>query len=276
MAGPGPGQACMMVGMARRGGWALAGWKAPDDLVVVLPAFNEAMALPRLLHRLADAGGSAVRVLVVDDGSTDRTAAEVSGLQPLLPNLRLVRHGRNRGLGAALLSGWQAALDGLPDGGIVATMDADDTHDPALLGPLVALIRGGQDVAIASRFAPGGGEVGLSFPRRVMSAGARVVLSALRRIPGVRDYTCGYRAYRAGVLRQAMQVYGADGLITTAGFACTAEVLLKLAGLGAHCAEVPLVLHYELKAGRSKMRIGRTLLGYAHLLRVTRRGRQIA
>lgn len=254
----------------------LAGWKAPDDLVVVLPAFNEATALPRLLRRLADACGREVRVLVVDDGSTDRTAEEVTALQPMLPNLRLMSHGRNRGLGAALLSGWQDALNALPDSGIVATMDADDTHDPALLGPMVALIRAGDDVAIASRFAPGGGEVGLSLPRRVLSAGARVVLSALRRIPGVRDYTCGYRAYRASLLRRALGVYGCDGLITTAGFACTAEVLLKLAGLGARCAEVPLVLHYEMKAGRSKMRIGRTLLGYAHLLRVTRRGRQVA
>ena len=275
MAGPGSGQA-WRGGISRRGGWALAAWTAPEDLVVVLPAFNEAPALPRLLRRLADAGGAELRVLVVDDGSTDTTADEVTALRSLLPNLRLVRHGRNRGLGAALLSGWRAALDQLPDGGIVVTMDADDTHDPGLLAPLVALVREGQDVAIASRFAPGGAEIGLSLPRRVLSAGARVVLSALRRIPGVRDYTCGYRAYRAEVLRRALDVYGQDGLITTAGFACTAEVLLKLAGMGARCAEVPLVLHYELKAGRSKMRIGRTLLGYAHLLRVTRRGRQIA
>ncbi len=260
----------------REGRMGLGAWTAPEDLIVVLPAFNEAAALPRLLHRLQEAGGPDVRVLVVDDGSTDRTVEEVSALRPLLPRLRLVCHGRNRGLGAALLSGWQAAIADLPDDGIVVTMDADDTHDPALLTALVALVRGGHDVAIASRFAPGGGEVGLSLPRRVLSAGARIVLGNLRRIPGVRDYTCGYRAYRVGILRRALAVYGADGLITTAGFACTAEVLVKLAGLGARCAETPMVLHYEQKAGKSKMRIGRTLLGYAHLLRVTRRARQLA
>jgi dolichol-phosphate mannosyltransferase len=254
----------------------VAAWTAPDDLIVVLPAFNEAAALPRLLRRLADVAGPGLRVLVVDDGSTDRTAEEALGLRHALPRLEVVRHARNRGLGAALVSGWQAALAEVPDSGVIGTRDADDTHDPQVMAELVRLLAEGHDVAIASRFAPGGRELGLSLARRLLSFGARVVLSRLRGIPGVRDYTCGYRAYRAGLLRRALAVYGADGLCTTAGFACTAEVLLKLALLGARCAEAPLVLHYEQKAGRSKMRIGRTLLGYAHLLRVTRRARQPA
>jgi len=252
-------------------------WSASDDTAVVLPAYNEAIALPRLLHRLAAAAGPALRVFVVDDGSTDGTAAVAERCVCDLPELRVVRHGANRGLGAALRSGWEAALAaGLPDNGAIVTMDADDTHDPALVADLVGLLRNGFDVAIASRFAPGGGEVGLSLQRRALSQGARLVLGALRHIPGVRDYTCGYRAYRVGALRQALSVYGATGLITAPGFACTAEVLLKLAGLGARCAEAPLILHYEHKTGRSKMRVLRTLLGYARVLQATRRVRGTA
>jgi len=253
----------------------MAAWNAPADVMVVLPALNEAERLPHLLRRLAAAGGRELAVLVVDDGSTDGTAALAQDCAEL-PRLRVIRHPANRGLGAALLSGWQAALGELGDDGVIVTMDADDTHDPALLRELVGRIALGADVAIASRFAPGGGEVGLSLPRRALSLGARVVLSALRGVPGVSDYTCGYRAYRAGVLRRALAAYGPAGLITTSGFACTAEVLLKLADLGARCAEVPLVLHYELKAGPSKMRLGRTLLGYLRLLQVTRRLREPA
>lgn len=246
-------------------------WRAAEDTVVVLPAFNEAAALPRLLRRLAQAGGRDLRVLVVDDGSTDGTAAVAEACARDLPNLRVLRHVANRGLGAALRSGWEAALaGGLADGGAIVTMDADDTHDPVLLGRLVGLIAQGYDVAIASRFAPGGGEVGLSLPRRALSRGARLVLSACRRIPGVSDYTCGYRAYRAGALRRAFATYGGAGLMTAPGFACTAEVLLKLAGLGARCVETPFVLHYDHKSGRSKLRVLRTLLGYAQLLSATR------
>jgi dolichol-phosphate mannosyltransferase len=254
----------------------LTGWRAPEDLAVVLPAFDEERALPALLRRLAAVGGPGLAVLVVDDGSSDGTAAAAAALRSRLPRLRVLRHERNRGLGAALLSGWRAALATLPDDGIVVTMDADDTHDPALLPSLAGLIHGGADVAIASRFARGGGEVGLSLPRRAFSLGARIVLSALRPVPGVRDYTCGYRAYRCGILRRALDVYGEAGLIASSGFACTAEVLLKLAALGARCAEVPMVLHYEQKAGRSKMRLGRTLLGYVQLLRATRLRRPAA
>lgn len=248
----------------------MAGWRAPADLAVVLPALDEAGALPGLLRRLLAAGGPGLAVIVVDDGSRDGTAGVASSFRPQLPRLKVVQHGRNRGLGAALVTGWRAALEGLPDDGIIATMDADGTHDPALLPQLVDLVRGGADVAIASRFAPGGGEVGLSLPRRVFSLGARVVLSTLRPVPGVRDYTCGYRAYRGGLLRRALEVHGPAGLVSSSGFACTAEVLLKLAALGARCAEAPMVLHYEQKAGRSKMRVGRTLLGYVQLLRATR------
>lgn len=255
----------------------MGGRAAPEDTVVVLPAFNEAVALPRLLRRLVAACGPAVRVLVVDDGSTDGTAAAAERLAGEMPGLRVLRHPGNRGLGAALRTGWEAALAaGLPDDGAVVTMDADDTHDPALIGALRSLLARGNDVAIASRFARGGGEVGLSPARRALSQGARVFLSLTRHIPGVSDYTCGYRAYRAGALRQAFATYGAGGLITAPGFACTAEVLLKMAGLGARCAEAPLVLHYEQKAGRSKMRILRTLVGYAHVLSSTRRSRGTA
>jgi dolichol-phosphate mannosyltransferase len=248
----------------------LPGWRAPADLAVVLPALDEAGALPGLLRRLLAAGGPGLAVIVVDDGSRDGTANVAAGWRSQLPRLKVVRHDRNRGLGAALVTGWRTALEALPDQGIIVTMDADGTHDPALLPDLVSLVRGGADVAIASRFAPGGGEMGLSLPRRAFSLGARLVLSALRPIPGVRDYTCGYRAYRAGLLRRALEVHGPVGLVSSSGFACTAEVLLKLAGLGGRCAEAPMVLHYEQKAGRSKMRVGRTLLGYVQLLRATR------
>lgn len=239
-------------------------------VLLVLPAYNEAEALPRLLRRVAAAPGGPYPVLVVDDGSSDGTAEAAEHCRNVLPTLEVIRHGRNQGLGAALRTGWTAALQRLPDSGVIVSMDADDTHDPALIARMLPYLAAGADVVIASRFQPGGGEVGLSPLRRLTSWGAGTLLRLARPVPGVRDYTCGYRAYRAALLRDAFQTYGRDGLITAPGFACTAEVLLKLAALGARFAEVPLVLRYDLKAGKSKMRMLRTISGYLYVLRATR------
>ena len=76
---------------------------------------------------------------------------------------------------------------------------------------------------------------------------------------GVRDYTCGFRAYRAGLLRKAMEVYG-ENIITRNCFACTDELLVNLACLGdVHIEELPFVLRYDRKEGESKLDLGVTL-----------------
>jgi dolichol-phosphate mannosyltransferase len=77
-------------------------------------------------------------------------------------------------------------------------------------------------------------------------------------IRGVRDYTCGYRAYRASALRQAVDHYG-DRLVTEQGFSCMADVLLKMRRLPLVMGEVPLELHYEERGDGSKMRVLRTI-----------------
>ena len=232
----------------------------------MIPAYNERRALPALLERAADVPVIG-RVLVVDDGSSDGTA-DIAAAWDGPPRVEVVRHPHNRGLGAAMLTGLTALAerDGLRDDDVVVTMDGDNTHDPALIPRMCQAIGGGADVVVASRYCPGGRELGLSWRRRVLSRGASRLLGALRPVRGVRDYSCGYRAYRVGVLRRALTAFGQD-LITTAGFACMAEILLRLDSLGARCVEVPLELHYERKEGPSKMRVARTISGYLQLLR---------
>jgi dolichol-phosphate mannosyltransferase len=77
-------------------------------------------------------------------------------------------------------------------------------------------------------------------------------------IRGVRDYTCGFRAYRADALRRAIARYG-DGLISETGFSCMADLLLKLRTLPLEMGEVPLELRYDRRGGGSKMRVLRTI-----------------
>ena len=83
--------------------------------------------------------------------------------------------------------------------------------------------------------------------------------------PGVRDFTCGYRAYRASALATASKAYG-DSLFEFEGFQCMVDLLLKLRATGARFTEAPSVLRYDLKQGQSKMRIVRTATRTLHLL----------
>ncbi len=250
-------------------------WRAGHDTVLgvigvrtvlAIPAYNEEQALPPLLARAA-AVSAFDQVLVVDDGSADDTVGAASRFVGP-PPVTVVRHGRNRGLGAAMRTAIQhLAKSDLHDDDVIVTMDGDNTHDPALVPDMRAALAAGTDVVVASRYAPGGREYGLSWHRRLLSRGASTLLRQLRPVPGVRDYSCGYRAYRLGMLRRALDRYGPDGLIVTDGFACMAELLLRLHALGARCTEVPMELHYERKGGPSKMRVARTVGGYLQLLR---------
>ncbi|OGF17032.1 MAG: hypothetical protein A2W00_10910 [Candidatus Eisenbacteria bacterium RBG_16_71_46] len=239
---------------------------------LALPAFNEERSLPPLLERCVpvaralEAGGGRLAVIVVDDGSTDGTVAAAQGFAGRVA-LEVVPHGVNRNLGAALRTGLTTALARAADGDAVATMDADNTHDPALLQAMwERLERAPADVVIASRYAPGGREVGLTALRRVLSRGASFLLSWVAPVRGARDYTCGFRLYRASLLRRAAAAWG-DRLIEEAGFTCMAEVLLKLGRGGARVAEVPLVLRYDLKQGASKMKVLRTIARYFAMAR---------
>lgn len=233
---------------------------------LILPAFNEERSLPVLLRRTAELG-VVDDVLIIDDGSSDHTAHLAEAPRDDGLKVTVLRHGRNRGLGAAMRTALAAVFTGpLRDDDVVITMDADNTHDPVIIPAMCAAI-GAADVVVASRYAPGGKEFGLAWHRRVLSRGASTLLRLLRPVPGVSDYSCGYRAYRVGMIRKALGPGGPEGIVTTDGFACMAEILLRLHQAGARCTEVPLELHYELKEGASKMRVLRTIRGYMDILR---------
>lgn len=233
---------------------------------VVLPAYNEAAGLPLLLHRLADlARTEKLTVWVVDDGSSDTTAEiAVTGVPGL--DVRLVRHPVNLGLGQAVQSGLRAVLSAADvHADIVVVMDADDTHDPALIPRLRNEIAAGADVAICSRFAGGGDDTTAPFQRRMLSRGAAVLLTHALEVDGVRDFTCGFRAYRVSLLDRAARHWG-ERLIEEKGFACMVELLLKLRHCRPVITEVPLTLRYDRKQSVSKLRLGRTIAQYAKLL----------
>ncbi len=234
---------------------------------VLLPAYNEAHNLPPLLDGLAAAlrpTGVEYAVIVVDDGSTDATG-QVTRAAGIRHPVRLATHPRNLGLARAVRTGLEAALAQAGSNDVIVTMDADNTHPAGLIPKMVARIDEGADLVIASRYAPGGAEEGVPPLRRALSHGIGLLMRLRFGLRGVRDYSCGYRAYRVRLLRAAAARYGGR-LIESRGFTVMAELLLKMAPFHPVVAEVPLHLRYDLKRGASKMRLLQTIGGYLGLL----------
>ncbi|MEW5852656.1 MAG: glycosyltransferase family 2 protein [Myxococcota bacterium] len=232
------------------------------DLVIciVLPAYNEEKTLPPLLESIREVMAEEkldYEVLVVDDGSSDGTAQVVRDFSQRMPVV-LRQHPVNRGLPEAIKTGLFEAADRLEDRDIIITMDADNTHSPGLILRMIRLIREGSHVVIASRYRTGSRIRGLSRSREVLSLGANVLFRVFLPIEGVRDYSCGYRAYSVAIIKQAISRYGA-ALTNEPGFSCMVDILLKIRELQPIVTEVPLILRYDLKESASKMNVSRNV-----------------
>jgi dolichol-phosphate mannosyltransferase len=234
--------------------------KVRPDLILLLPAYNEAAALPSLLpeaDRIFSRNSIEGHILLVNDGSTDGTA-DIARKIPTVCSKEVIDVQPNRGLAHALRTGFLRCLESSDPDAIVVVMDADDTHRPEQIPQLVEQIQTGLDVVIASRYRKGSEIHGVSGFRKLLSRIAGILFALVAGVPGVRDYTCGYRAYRLSALQKAQTHFG-DKLIEEQGFACMAEVLLKLHQTGAQMGEIPLNLRYDRKSGESKMKISATV-----------------
>ena len=243
----------------------------PKQIILALPAYNEAKAITGLLEAAAEtfaalkANPNACyegRVIVVDDGSADNTAEVVRAYAATAPfPVEVVPHEKNKGLGQAILTSLRASLDRCnSEQDVIVNMDADNTHPPDVIPAMIALLDGDADIVIASRYRKGAKQVGVPFNRRMMSLGARWLFKFRLNLPGVRDYTCGFRAYHASTIRRAFELYG-DQLITRQGFACTDEVLVNFSRMQPRpkIAEVPFILRYDRKEGASKLELWKTV-----------------
>lgn len=232
---------------------------SPPALWVLLPAYEEEANLPPLLSDLKDTmarwpDAPAWQVVVVDDGSKDRTADAARSV-PGVP-VTVIPHGVNRGLGAAMKTGIEHVLARAKDDDLLATMDADHTHPPEAIPAMAALAARGADLVIASRYRKGAEIHGLVWWRKSLSDAASWVFRAL--FPcGARDYTCGYRLYRVGLLRRGAARHGRH-FLNQQGFSVMVDVLLKLRRLTRRVEEVPLILRYDRKRGASKMKVMKT------------------
>lgn len=201
-------------------------------LAVVIPTYNEAKNLARLAERLL-ALRPEVSVVVVDDGSPDGTGDLAEDLAAGDPRAHVIHRSGPRGFAASCKEGMAWCLgEGFE---LVATMDADLSHDPDALPLIAGAVRDGADVAIGSRYVDGGAlEVDWDTVRRAVSqvgsAYARLMIGTT-----ARDCTSGYRCYRADMLRR---VPLAD--IESEGYSFQIVLLAALHDLGATIVELPI------------------------------------
>jgi len=229
-------------------------------VIVVLPAYNEEQGLPSLLAKIQRTCLALPRkyeVLLVDDASTDGTS-HVGKEAALEMPLTVLQHEKNQGLAGAIRTGLTEAVKRSSPGDVIITMDSDDTHEPGTINRLLQMIEDGYDVAIASRYQEGSRVMGVPAHRLLMTWFARRLFKVLMPIEGVRDYTCGYRAYRHAPLAKTMEFYGPH-FVSEKGFSCMVDVLLKMRRFGFAMGEVPMLLRYDQKQGPSKMQVSRTV-----------------
>jgi dolichol-phosphate mannosyltransferase len=237
------------------------------NVFVVLPALNEEGNLALVLSgcvQASERAGHPLRVVLVDDGSTDGTRMVAQAWAGRM-RLDLIVHEVNQGLGTTIHDGLKRAAELAEPEDVIVTMDADNTQPASLIPRMLQAVEAGHDLVIASRFQVGAEVVGLSTFRRWLTIAASYLYRSIFPIPGVRDYTCGFRAYRASLLRKAFSVYNGR-FITEPGFTCMAEILVKLRALAPQVFEVPMVLRYDLKKGASKMPVARTVRRSLNLL----------
>ncbi|MDF1701572.1 MAG: glycosyltransferase, partial [Planctomycetota bacterium] len=165
--------------------------------------------------------------------------------------------------GAAMRTGILHVLEHGRDDDWLIALDADNTHPSELMPGMVAKAEAGADIVIASRFQPGAEIHGLDAFRTLISQVASWLLRIM--FPGARDYTCGYRCYRVGLLRWGQEHYGAD-FMNQQGFSIMVDILLKLRRQASRIEEVPLILRYDRKQGASKMKVMQTAITTLRLL----------
>jgi dolichol-phosphate mannosyltransferase len=238
-------------------------------IYIVLPSYNEEKALRKLLPLIQETASAAnfpFRVIVVDDGSRDGTSEVARSFADAL-NIRVLRFEQNRGVAEVLKAGLRLVLEESrdPDEDVCVILDADNTHDPRLILEIIPKLREGEDIVVASRFRGNGGMVGCPLPRRLLSYAVSWTMRIAIHIPHITDYSTFYRAYRVSVLRKGFDAYG-DDLLAGKGFAPVGGMLIKLSNLTRRISEVPLLLRYDLKAGRSGNRLFKTARGYVELI----------
>ena len=212
-------------------------------VTVVVPTYNEAGNIERLCREVRLSVPDA-RLLIVDDASPDGTASIAEHLDQELGEIDVIRRPGKAGLGAAYRAGLRAAIDAGAE--ICVQIDADLSHDPAVIPALIAIVDNGADLAIGSRYVPGGITENWPRKRRWLSRWGNRYAAGILGL-AINDVTAGYRAYRADALER-MQF----DTVTAEGYGFQVEMTYRLVRIGGKAVEFPITFR-DRTEGESKM-----------------------
>lgn len=215
------------------------------NLSLVIPCYNEADSIAQMCEQLGQARAElgrhgAFELVFVDDGSSDDTFALLTDAFASWDNVCIMQHGANRGLGAALRTGFAHA-----SGDVIVTTDSDGTYPFTSIPRMLDLLRPGIDVVTASPYHPDGGVDGVPAYRLLFSKGASLMYRVLLD-PHIHTYTAMYRAYRRQVVERVPT--------SSNGFLMVTELLVGALLEGYKVAEFPAVLRVR-RYGQSKARV---------------------
>ncbi|MFM7070109.1 MAG: polyprenol monophosphomannose synthase [Actinomycetes bacterium] len=217
--------------------------------VLVVPTYQEAENIERFL-RAVRAQCPALDVLVVDDNSPDGTGAIAERVAGDVGGIEVLHRAHKAGLGAAYRHGFRHALNQGYD--VVGQMDADFSHDPEVLPRLLAAVEDGADVAVGSRYVPGGG-ADWTWSRRMLSRWGNWYARKMLRLR-INDATTAFRIYGPGVLDRIR----IDGTRAN-GYLFQIETAFRLSVSDVSVAELP-IFFVDRVAGNSKMAVVRTMV----------------
>jgi dolichol-phosphate mannosyltransferase len=213
------------------------------SVVVVVPTYNERPNIEALIRGVLKLGPR-YRVVVVDDGSPDGTGVLAETLAAAHPGrVEVIHRAAKGGLGPAYIAGFRRALELAPD--LIAQMDADLSHDPAVLPRLVAATPDAH-LVVGSRYVPGGGTIGWPLWRRLLSRMGGRYASAVLGAP-VSDLTSGFKVWRPSTLESI-----AIDRLRSDGYAFTIEATWRALRHGARVTEAPIIFTDRV-AGASKL-----------------------
>ena len=233
--------------------------RASVELAIVLPVFNEGEAVVPVLRSLAAGITTPHELVVVYDFDSDTTVPVVARLASELPGLRGLRNDLGRGV----LNAMKAGISGTSAPFVLISM-ADGSDEPSVIDPMMALARAGADVVAASRYMPGGRQIGGPPLKRLMSRTAGLTLHWFAGVP-THDPTNNFKLYSRHFLESVT-------VESTAGFELALELTVKATIAGCRVAEIPTTWR-DRTAGQSNFKLRKWLPHYLHWYRTAFRAR---
>lgn len=220
----------------------------PRDVCVVIPTYNEAGTIRELMETLEELSGrSVIRVVIVDDGSTDGTIGIIEEMMGKHGNIILVERGEKLGFGTAIIDGFRAALTLEQAPEFIVTMDADLSHDPREVPSLVEACDK-DSLVVGSRYIKGGEIHGWGLYRKTVSRAANFSARVFVNIPAS-DCTSGFRCYRTDLVQTILPS------LESLGYDIQIETLHEAARHGFSIEERPITFR-ERRSGESKLKLG--------------------